>query len=458
MSILKTMSRRSFLVSSSAFLALPKLEAFAAAEKEVSKKFLCIGVGFGFVHKGFFPEKQGRFLSGKVGSSMQPLRPYLDEITMVDSLINPKYHGAHAGSQEFMKAEGAVSCDVLAGSYLSKKSRYQSIAVNATEFGDGHGKYGLSYNFRGDPIPGYRSNLDLYKALFGAGESRNELIHRIKKKKSVLDALKVEHRSFTRQVTKLDREKLEEYFQAIREIELELQREVEWLDIPKPQAPFSFAETNMGGKGDNAHKKDGIKDVKLSLDMLATAFQSGQTNSATLTIPNWAVLTSLGINEHIHAISHYNSSEAMTQKAMRRDKANMELFAYGIKRLKETKDVTGRSVFDSTTFICGSNIRTGHGLRDMPFLVTGGAIKNLKRGHFVKPEHKKVPLGNALLTILNEMGIPVKNFGNSMARETSFLVKTFTIIKKAGQFLKLPARGAQEGGLPLLWLIEYTFK
>ena len=107
---------------------------------------------------------------------------------------------------------------------------------------------------------------------------------------------------------------------------------------------------------------------------------------------------------------------------MLRDKANMELFAYGIKKLKETKDVNGRSVFDSTTFICGSNIRTGHGLRDMPFMITGGAIKNLKKGHFVKPEHKKVPLGNALLTILSEMGIPVKSFGNSTARENSFLV------------------------------------
>lgn len=424
MSIIKNISRRSFLISSTAFLALPTLESVAANSQAASKRLLCVGLGFGFTgftDGGFFPTEVGSFAKHGIKSSMEPLRPYMNEITMVDKLVNVGYHGAHDGSSQFMRAGGSVSCDILAGSYLSKEARYQNIIINSTEFGDGHGKYGLSFNFRGDPMPGSRSNLDLYKQLFGGGESREKILQRIRQKRSVLDSLRIDHRNFTKQVTKADKEKLDEYFQAIREIELELKRETAWIDIPKPKAPFAYRETNLGGKSDSASKKDGIKDVKLSYDLITAAFQSGQTNVASMTIPNIALLTSLGIKDHIHSISHYNSSKELTKKSKQRDKANMELFAYGIKKLKETKDVNGLNLFDNTAFICGTNIRSGHGLRDMPFLLTGGAIKRLKKGHFVRPEHKKVPLGNALLTILNELGIDAKSFGNSTGKETSFI-------------------------------------
>ncbi|WDE96907.1 DUF1552 domain-containing protein [Lentisphaera profundi] len=420
MSIIKNISRRSFLISSAACLALPTLEAEAAKSKNTPKKFLCVGLGYGFSDTHFYPKTVGSFAKIGLEESMKPLSPFIDEITMVEKLRNFGYHSAHDGSTQFLRAMGPVSADILAGTYLSKEARYKNIVLNTSDFSDGHSK-GLSYDFRGGYIPGFRRNLDLYKTLFSSNESKAQLIQRIKQKRSVLDSKKIDYNNFSSQLTKSDKVKLDEYFQSIRQMEYELKRELDWVAVPKPKAPYPFPDTKLGGKTKYAAKRDGIKDVKLSYDLIALAFQSGQTNVASLAIPNTALLTGLGINTTIHGVSHYNSSQQMRTWAEQRDKTNMELFAYGIKKLKETKDVNGQNLFDNTAFICGSNLRSGHGNRDMPFFVTGGAIAGLKKGHNVRPHEKKVPLANALLTILNELGVDVKNFGQSTGRETSFL-------------------------------------
>ena len=57
----------------------------------------------------------------------------------------------------------------------------------------------------------------------------------------------------------------------------------------------------------------------------------------------------------------------------------MELFAGLIDLFKETRDVNGQSLFDTTLISYGSNLRTGHGLKG-PAIYTGGAGEKLKRG------------------------------------------------------------------------------
>ena len=166
---------------------------------------------------------------------------------------------------------------------------------------------------------------------------------------------------------------------------------------------------------------DGVKDIKLMYDMIVLALQTGQTNVISFTLPNQAVLNSMGITKHIHQLSHYNSSREMTELSIRRDKVNMELFSYILTKLKATKDASGQSLFDTSLVSYGSNLHTGHSVNDVPFILAGGAIKGLKRGEFIIPNHKKVHLGNAWLTVLQEMGINVESFGKSAGTEKSFI-------------------------------------
>ena len=63
MSILTTVSRRSFLKSSSALLVLPYLDSFAdtKASPDKMKRMIFLGQGYGFVTDTFYPTKGGKF-------------------------------------------------------------------------------------------------------------------------------------------------------------------------------------------------------------------------------------------------------------------------------------------------------------------------------------------------------------------------------------------------------------
>ena len=91
----------------------------------------------------------------------------------------------------------------------------------------------------------------------------------------------------------------------------------------------------------------------------------------------------------------------------------MELFAGLIDLFKETRDVNGQSLFDTTLISYGSNLRTGHGLKGCPAIYTGGAGEKLKRGeHIVLPE-QDTPLANYWLTLAQQSGVPLNQFSHS---------------------------------------------
>ena len=87
MSVFHT-SRRSFLKSGSALLALPLLESFAAPKEtlKASKRMIFCGLGYGFREDTFFPDKAGAFDTMTEG--MKPLERLKDEITMFKNLTN----------------------------------------------------------------------------------------------------------------------------------------------------------------------------------------------------------------------------------------------------------------------------------------------------------------------------------------------------------------------------------
>jgi len=91
----------------------------------------------------------------------------------------------------------------------------------------------------------------------------------------------------------------------------------------------------------------------------------------------------------------------------------MELFAGLIDLFKQTEDIHGQNLFESTLISYGSNLRTGHGLKGCPALYTGGAATNLKYGeHIVLPQND-TPLANYWLTLAQEAGVSLDQFSHS---------------------------------------------
>ncbi|MEZ7957078.1 MAG: DUF1552 domain-containing protein [Rubritalea sp.] len=416
-------SRRSFLRLGSSVLALPFMESFAktgAATPRPNKRMVFLGGGFGFTKKTFYPKKAGAFEQIGMTEGLAPLARHRNDITMVSNLTNMGATDPHGGSVSYLtganvagtpgkRFHNSISCDQVAAQHLGKDTRYASLVLTSAEpdggQNSGHGPgLSLSWDEQGKPIPGFKRPLDLYHELFAhTGRSRAQLDENLKKKQSILDLVRIDASGMKRSLSKSDQEKLDEYFTGLRQVEKGLERQAAWADIPKPKAPFMAPLEGITGE----------KAIHLMYDMIIIALQTGMTNVVSYRQPVCSLLEGMGMKLKAHSLSHYGFSQPRILASRERDKKCSALFAHFIDRLKEAKDIDGSSLFDNCIVSYGSNLRSGHELKNVPAIISGGGAKNIKHGsHIILPE-QDTPLANYWLTLLQQAGIPIDSFSHS---------------------------------------------
>jgi hypothetical protein len=225
----------------------------------------------------------------------------------------------------------------------------------------------------------------------------------LKRQKSVLDTVLAEARATARGLSKEDMDKLSEYLDSIREIEVRLSKEEQWLAVPKAKPVLDLREPQKGASGD--------REIALMYDLMVAAFQTDATRVISYRQPVNSLLRSRGVNLDGHSMSHYDLGPRR-EASQTRDRAQSELLAHLIKRLKEAREPDGSTLFDHASVVLGTNIRTGHMLDNCPTLLTGGGA-GIKLGqHLVMPD-PKTPLCNVWLTLLQGVGVRASSFGDS---------------------------------------------
>lgn len=405
-------TRRHFLRSASALITLPALEsigfkAFAAHKvKAPPKRMVFLGFGFGVTQETWFPDK------AKVGSSwdlpegLKPLARHHQDITVVQGCSNKFANEAHWGStfwltganryaQPGQSFANSVSADQVAAEHLGADTRYTSIQLTAADAeASGHGPgSSLAWDKQGKPVSGLDNPVQVFHRLFS--EETVPLIQRkamLMQKRSVLDALVTDAKRVQNGLTKTDADKLEEYFQSIRDIEIRLGKDEQWLGVPKTKPALAEPKLSLAGK----------EEMQVMYDLIIAAFQTDSTRVVTYRQPMQALLQSLGIGIGSHDVSHYMPGDRMAA-SQKRDLAQSELLASFIDKLKSTKEADGSPLFDHTCLAYGSNIRSIHYLDNCPTLLAGGGAK-LKMGqHLLLP--KDTPLCNVWLTMLHGIGL-----------------------------------------------------
>ena len=96
-------SRRLFLQTASAFLALPYLESLASekTDKDI-KRMIFLGQGYGFVGKSFYPSEDGKFSDIGLTEGMSPLKKHQSDISILGNLENKGATNPHQGSLTFL--------------------------------------------------------------------------------------------------------------------------------------------------------------------------------------------------------------------------------------------------------------------------------------------------------------------------------------------------------------------
>ena len=418
-------TRRHFLRSASALIALPALQSMGfnrcalAGDKAATppKRLVFLGFGFGVTNETWFPNVKQAGANYTLPPGLAPLARHQKDFTILQGCSNKFSAEAHWGSTFWLTGanrfgepgqsfHNSVSADQVAAAHIGQSTRFTSVQLNGTDrdlSGPGHGPgLSLAWDVRGKPMAGYNNPVIAYHRLFSAEtlplEQRQAMLA---KKRSVLDAVLEDAKDLSRGLNKTDTGKLDEYFQGIRDIETRLGKDERWLSIPKAAAPIQAPGEGLAGRDE----------IKLSYDLIVAALQTDSTRVLTYRQPIATLLTSLGIKVAPHDMSHYGPGDRM-DASQKRDLAQSELLAGLIDKLKATKEADGSSLFDQTALVYGSNIRTIHYLDNCPTLLAGGGA-NLKLGqHIVLPD-KNTPLSNVWLTLLKGLGVQVDRHGDS---------------------------------------------
>jgi hypothetical protein len=311
--------------------------------------------------------------------------------------------GANRYAEPGQSFHNSISADQVAAAHLGKETRFASIQLNTPDVANsGHGPgLSMAWDPRGKPMAGLENPVVAFHRLFSDDTTpQSERQAMLAQKRSVLDAVLEDAKRVQNGLTKTDIDKLDEYYQSIRDIEVRLGKDEQWLSVPKSKPPVAEPKPGLAGKAE----------IEVMYDLIVAALQTDSTRVLTYRQPVGTLLQSLGTKVAPHDMSHYSPGDRMAA-SQKRDETQSELLAGLIDKLKATKEADGTTLFDHIALAYGSNIRTIHYLDNCPTVLTGGAA-NLKLGHhLVLP--KDTPLCNVWLTMLHGLGIEAERHGDS---------------------------------------------
>lgn len=417
-------TRRHFLQSSTALIALPALESlgfrrFASAAAPVAppKRLIFLGFGWGITTETWFPDIKQPGADYTLPEGLKPLARHKADFSIVQGLWNKYSNEGHAGSTYWLtganryaepgqNSHNSISADQVAAAQLGLHTRFASIQLNGSENAEssGHGPgLSMAWNVSGKPVAGEKGPLAAYHRLFSKDTTPIEQQKAmLAQKRSVLDTVMENAKAMQRGLGKTDTAKLDEYFQGIRDIETRLAKDEQWIGVPQPKAPLAEPSSSLAGR----------EEIKIMYDIILAAIQTDSARVLTYRQPVSTLLTSIGIKVAPHDMSHYHSTLGEKLEASKqRDLTQSDLLAGLIDELKATKEADGSRLFDHVALAYGSNLRTEHSLDNCPTLLTGGGA-GIKLGHnIVTP--KDTPLCNAWLTLLHGIGVNAERHGDS---------------------------------------------
>lgn len=417
--------RRTILKATGSMLALPFLpslgwrRADAAQPAAPPKRLVFLGFGWGVTNETWFPDRKTAGRGYTLPEGLQPLERHQARFSVIQGLSNKFTTEAHWGSTFWLTGanrygepgrsfSNSISADQVAAAAFGKATRFASLqfgTLDAANSGHGPG-LSLAWDSRGRPLAALDTPVTVFHRLFsGESQSLGERQTLLAAQQSVLDAVRADAARVRKGLSSADADKLDEYLQSIRDIEVRLAKEKEWLSVPKPQPAGDIREP--------AEKIPGHDEIKVMYDLLAAALQTDSTRVITYRQPVGTLLTGLGINVAPHDMSHYQPGDRM-QASQKRDAKQSELLAGLLDRLASIQEADGSSLLDHTTVVYGSNIRSIHYLDNCPTLVAGGGAGIRLGEHVVLPDH--TPLANLWLTLLQGSGVDVNSHGDSTGR------------------------------------------
>lgn len=267
----------------------------------------------------------------------------------------------------------------------------------------------LSWSSATTPLPIENDPRLVFERLFGEGGNARRRMARLRENRSILDSVTGEMKQLQGLVGVPDRQKMDQYFDAIRQVELRLAR------VEKQNAESS---PSLGaGIARPLGAPDKFEDhIRLMFDLQVLAFQADITRVSTLMFAgerSGRSYPQVGVPDAHHSVSHHDNNPEKLAKVARIDAFHIQQVAYFLGKLRDTPDGDG-TLLDHSMLLYGAGISNGnvHDHSPLPVLLCGGGAGNLQGGRHIVYQNEP-PLSNVLRSMLDKAGLQADHLGES---------------------------------------------
>ncbi|MBZ5594028.1 MAG: DUF1552 domain-containing protein [Acidobacteriia bacterium] len=432
----KHLARRTFLRGLGAAIALPVLDAMtpafaATVSANTPRRMAFVYVPNGIIMKDWTPAGAGADF--EFSRILKPLEPYRRQLMVLSGLTHntgralgdgPGDHaraaasfltGVHPKKTAGADIHSGISVDQIAAQKIGNATRLASLELGCEDgrlVGNCDSGYSCAYSnsiswrTTATPMPPEVNPRAAFERLFGdASETPEARAKRLLYNKSILDFVAEDTERLKGDLGRTDRRKLDEYLDAVREIERRIEmaeRESKQFtpDMEKPAGvPVEFADH-----------------VKLMFDLMTLAFQADVTRIATFMIcreGSTRTYREIGVNDAHHPLTHHRNNPEWIEKVAKINGFHLEQFAYFVDKLKSTPDGDA-TLLDRVMVVYGSGLADGnaHTHNDLPVVLAGAGNGALRPGRHVRYP-KETPMTNLYVAMLDHMGITPEHIGDS---------------------------------------------
>ena len=411
------------------------------------KRFIFMIHPNGVIQDDFWPTSTGPDGAYQLSKVLSPLAPFQEKLTFLKG-INldvasagpgephqtgmgcfltgmPLQEGNFRGNDGTLAGwGGGISLDQSIAGHIGRANPFKSLELGVradVQIGSDVSSR-ISYASPATPLPPQNDPVRVFESLFkNAGGGGSSAVVQRDKRLSVLDTVQDQFRSLEQRVSRRDRERLDQHFAMVRDLETRLKNEM--IDGQTCTAPPQPPRQEV----DDEETMESI--AQLQIDMMVVALACDLTRVATLQLSNsrnhvrYPWVDSMGDG---HGLSHAGPSNANARKEWNaRDTWHAGLMAYLCQRLDAIPE-GGGTMLDNTVILWTSEISQGntHSQKNMPIVMAGSAGGALETGQFL---HLPDTSHNDLLTTLAQaFGLEIASFGDARFNkgDISAIVKT----------------------------------
>lgn len=432
--------RRTFLRGMGVTMALPLLDSMAPVRALAQTgQTAPVRMAFLFVPNGmnmaqWTPAATGPLTLTPTLQSLAKVKTELNVVTglaQMNAFAGADGPGDHArscaawltGVHPF-KTAGAdiklgISADQVAATHLGHLTKFPSLELGCERggtSGDCDSGYSCAYSsnvsWRGPNTPNAKevNPRAVFERLFGNGDAEEQAANigqRQLARRSILDFVLEDASSLLGRLGARDQEKVEEYLQGVREIEVRL-------------ANFEKQGRAAGSvKLPSLAPQDRGEHIRLVGDMMVLAFQADLTRVCTFMFANEGSnrpYREIAITDGHHDISHHGNDPGKLEKKQQIDTFHVQQLAYILEKMKSIKE-GGSTLLDNTMLVYGGGISDGnrHNHDDLPLLIAGKAGGKLKTDRHIQFA-SQTPMNNLFLSMLDYVGVNVEKLGDSTGK------------------------------------------